>query len=55
MKRILNYIDDLLIITGIGCLVRAGFLLGEMWGYAVAGLSLIGYGIIIARGGAAEC
>lgn len=54
-KRILQglklYLDDLLLLAGIGCLIRAGFLFGEVWGFIVAGFGLIGYGIVVAKGG----
>ena len=45
-----TYLDDLLLIAGGGCLVRAAL---EQWGrpaaYAAAGVCLVVYALIVAR------
>ena len=50
-----HYMDDLLILAGIGFFIRAGFLLGEVVGWAACGAGCIAYGVIVAKGGAGKC
>lgn len=52
---ILHYMDDLLILAGIGFFIRAGFLLSEVVGWAACGVGCIAYGMIVAKGGAGKC
>ena len=44
------YLDDLLLLAGCGCFVRAAW---EAWGHpaalAVAGVCLVAYALVIAR------
>jgi len=45
------YLDDLLILSGVGCLSVGGFVLHTAAGLGVLGTGLIGFGILAARGG----
>lgn len=54
MRRLLRalslYIDDLLLLGGSACVVRAAYLwLGDAGAYAVAGMCLTAYAVVIAR------
>lgn len=55
LRALGGYMDDLLILAGIGFFIRAGFLLGEVVGWAACGAGCIAYGIIVAKGGAGKC
>lgn len=48
---ILNNLDDLFIIAGIGFLSVAGFILHVIAGYTVLGAGCIAFGVLIAKGG----
>lgn len=54
MRRILQtvslYIDDLLLLGGGACFIRAVYLwLGDAGAYAAAGMCLTAYAVVIAR------
>lgn len=54
MRRILQtislYIDDLLLLGGGACFIRAAYLwLGDAAAYAAAGMCLTAYAMVIAR------
>ena len=54
MRRILQtislYIDDLLLLSGGACFIRAAYLwLGDAAAYAAAGMCLTAYAMVIAR------
>nr|DAE15039.1 MAG TPA: Protein of unknown function (DUF1056) [Siphoviridae sp. cty3u30]DAL07477.1 MAG TPA: Protein of unknown function (DUF1056) [Caudoviricetes sp.] len=54
MRRILQtvslYIDDLLLLGGGACFIRAAYLwLGDAAAYAAAGMCLTAYAVVIAR------
>lgn len=45
------YLDDLLILAGVGCISGGGFVLHVAAGLGLLGAGLIGFGILVARGG----
>lgn len=45
-----QYTDDLLVVSGIGFLAAAGFVIHLALGLAVLGVGLIGYGIFVSLG-----
>lgn len=50
IKSILSlYIDDILMVLGGSCLIRSAALFNKIAGWAVAGLVLIAFGLIVAR------
>lgn len=50
-RFIVNYLDDLLILGGIGCIAGGGFVLHTAVGLFLLGAGLVGFGILVARGG----
>lgn len=51
-KRLFTvYLDDILIVGGIGFLTAMGFVLHIAAGFGVLGVGCIAFGVIVARGG----
>jgi hypothetical protein len=51
-KFIAAYLDDILILTGIGCVSGGGFTVHIAAGLGLLGAGLIWFGILVAKGGA---
>lgn len=50
-RFLIGYLDDLLILGGIGCISGGGFVLHTAVGLFLLGAGLVGFGILVAKGG----
>ncbi len=49
LHRLLYLVDDMLLVSGICFLANAGFILGEVYGWAVLGAGAIALAILVGR------
>ena len=50
LPGVVKYLDDILVVIGIGFLAAAGFVIHPALGLAVLGIGCIGYAIFVSLG-----